>query len=274
MVVETARKLNAAKVVAELIAEDDSGTSSDEDVHGCGGDNEEAPEREKTSGGSGKDDDDEISIHDQSADIGKLDREGLLELCTMLTAASANVPSTPADGVSDDVATYVDEAIAELADESGEVSFEAFEDWWSKNKRHQQCGNVARTHQQSSTPQPAGGRQQTAGDGSPLSMEDRYAAAQAANIASLASNDDLGCEEAIAAAVAAAEAAVGPEGSQQALPDSSASSSNEPANSAARKDGLASSEDHGMMRAYLQAGAAGIVAAAAAWVAQSSMMSG
>lgn len=264
-VVEAARKANAAKVVAELIAEGDRGTSSDGDEDGGGSDNDkevEAPEREQVDKGSGNDDNDEISSHDQSAGIGKLDREGLLELCTMLMAASGNVPSTPAGDVSacsDDATSYVDEAMAELADESGEVSFEEFEDWWSKNEQY---GYAAST-------------QQTAGDGSPLSTEDRYAAAQAAIIASLASTDDLGCEEAIAAAVAAAEAAVGPQGSRTSFPDSSATSpSNEPANSAERKDDVAYPKGGGMMRAYLHAGAAGVVAAAAAWVAQSSMMSG
>jgi hypothetical protein len=261
--------------------------------------------------------------HNQSANLGKLDREGLLELCKMMMGAGANVDQ---DRRANDAARYVDDAIALLADEKGEVTFEEFEDWWSKNRQHQSHGIAMQEHSSNS---------RTATDGAEGldSMEDRFAAAQAAIIASLnASDDHVPNEDAIAAAIAAADEAVGTSGSPSTFPDATtvptstgrqtlapSSLTSRCLSSLAGLVGLGSgAEDdaeqrrkdaamvaellrqegaseeaiaavsraapsnhpgsrgdkYGMMMLYLQAGAAGVVAAAVAWAAQASMMSG
>ena len=250
---ETARKENAARVIADLIACEDS-LSSDS------GDN-----NSNASADEG----------DTSAELDKLDREGLLELCAMMTAGATADPGTRAGNVSTcpgDVSKYVDAAITALADENGEVAFAEFEDWWSKTYSGSNASDRTQAH-----------------DG------DCYAAAHAAIAASIAaSNDDVACEEAVAAAVAAAEEAVGTQGSPRGSPDLTSGATKlrqEGASVEAMKVAARATLSHmsadlsagnvdsprlknRVMTAYVQAGVAGLVAAAAVWWAQTNMMSG
>lgn len=263
---ETARKENAVRVIADVIECEGDSLSSD-----SGGNSSDAS----------------ADDGDTSAELDKLDREGLLELCTMMTAGATADPGTRAGDVSTglgDVSKYVDAAITALADENGEVSFSQFEEWWLKTNDGSITSGGTQTH-----------------DG------DCYAAAHAAIAASIAaSNDDVACGETVAAAVAAAEEAVrldsiqaaeavlGTQSSPRASPDlrsgatklrqegasveamqvaARAALSRMPAEMPEGKVDFPNLKNE-VMATYVQAGVAGLVAAAAVWWAQTSMMSG